>query len=113
MTREEFLSEIEKQLSPRQFSRDENVFELVQQRESAASVVNINGRVVKQPTNIIEIKFRLEALGDGWVTDSSEESEQIPFEYFGYTVTQNGKVAASNNFILYYDEAEDIHKIIR
>ena len=113
MTRDEFLKEIESRLSDKQFTRNGDMFELVNYREQQSSMVVVNGKTMRSPGKTICIKFKLIALGDGWICNVADEEEKIPLEWFEYVITMDDEIKSKTSFMLYYDEPDDIFNIIR
>lgn len=107
VSRDDFFKEIEKIMYSHQFEKTDAGYICVQKQQQPGTTININGQVMQQPPTLLENKFIITLLGEGWIGDADEENKQY-FEQVRYEVFQNNNRVSIIEECFYYDEFDKI-----
>ena len=109
--REDFISNIKSALYNYGFKEEgENYLKNIQFR-TPGQVMIINGQRMEHPGEIIETVYKVNIIGDGWVsnTDGVDKEE---FTQIGFEIYQNQEKIWGEEFCFYWDNPNNFNIIL-
>lgn len=105
--KEQFISKLEEALFGYGFSKkDNNTYERIQTLTQPGQVMIINGRQMKQPDQLVEIKHVVKEVGDGYISNM-DDTNKVDLTTYEFLVYVNGREQGAMSIAYRWDDVED------
>lgn len=102
MNRDNFIRELESLLISRNFIKSDNVYSYKQIQQRPGRSISINGQMIQEPPQEIQIEFIIKDNGEGWVSNTDDTNKQY-FTQLKYEIHQNNEIVKEIEYCLYHD----------
>ena len=113
---DQFIQSVNEFLISTGYTKADNIYEKTAPVNTPGRIMIINGNQVQEPGQIINIKYTIEDLGDGYVSNV-DGTNKLELEFFEFQIYTNDDVVSQFTKSYYVSDIEefknDVYKLMQ
>lgn len=113
---DQFIQSVNEFLISMGYTKTDNIYEKSAQVNTPGRIMIINGNQMQEPGQIINIKYTIEDLGDGYVSNA-DDTNKSELEFFEFQIYTNDNVVSQFTKSYYVSDIEefktDVHNLMQ